>query len=247
MTRASANRLTPAVSSWARAKLSRVDQVTGLVEPAPHELRHAVDPRRVVEGHHEDAEEHHRGNRADPVEVHRREAVLGSVRGHAQDLDGAQVGRDEREPRHPGRQGAPGEEEVLAGGDRSSCQDADADDEDEVDGEDDEVEGTEVQAQVVRRCKAVHGPPPRARERGYDAPLHREARPAGDQSQHEPPCDDHDWAGVFARASDGSTAGRRELVDRRGRPVEQALPHLAAVLDQRPGLLLGLDTLGDDA
>ncbi|WP_200309219.1 hypothetical protein [Streptomyces adelaidensis] len=55
-------------------------------------------------------------------------------------LRGAQIGRDEREARDPGGQGAPGEEEVEARSHRPPGGEADAQDHDEVDGEDRVVE-----------------------------------------------------------------------------------------------------------
>ena len=95
-----------------------VEQVGRLVVPAAQVVRDAVHPGAVVERHHHQAEEDHRRDRADPVEVHGRDAVLGAVRGHAEDLDRAEVRGDERQPGDPGRQRAAGEQEVLAGGDR---------------------------------------------------------------------------------------------------------------------------------
>src|SRR4051812_32544459 len=84
------------------------------------------------------------------------------------------------------------------------------------------------------------GPPPRAGERGKTPllvarldlpPISRStSRPRGD---HTKP--------LFPHVMDGSTNGRREIIDERGRSVEQALRHLAAVVEQRPGLLLRLD------
>ncbi len=77
-------------------------------------LGHGPDPAAVVEGHHEDAQEGHGQDGADPVEVDGGDAVLGRVGHHADDLEGAQVGREEGQAGDPAREGAAGEEEVLA-------------------------------------------------------------------------------------------------------------------------------------
>src|SRR4051812_4459705 len=58
----------------------RVEQVRGLVEAPAQVLRDAAHLRAVVEGHHHEPEEDHRRDRADPVEVHARDAVLRTVR-----------------------------------------------------------------------------------------------------------------------------------------------------------------------
>ena len=75
-----------------------VERVRAVVESQPQVLGHGADLRSVVEGHHHEAEEDHRRHRADPVEVHGRDAVLRAVRGLPQDLEGAEVRRDERQP-----------------------------------------------------------------------------------------------------------------------------------------------------
>src|ERR1043166_7046741 len=55
----------------------------------------------VVERHHEDADEHHGGDRAKPVEVAGHHPVLGARGRHPDDFLGAEVGRDERQPGYP--------------------------------------------------------------------------------------------------------------------------------------------------
>ncbi len=86
-----------------------------LVEPQPQVLGHRVGPRAVVERHHEQADEDHRRDRADPVEVAGGDPVLGPRGGHADDLLRPEVGRDERQPADPGGDRPAREEEVLAG------------------------------------------------------------------------------------------------------------------------------------
>ena len=141
-----------------------VDQVGAGAEPAAHELRHRADLRAVVERHHHDAEEEHRRDGADPEVVHGREAELGAVGRHAHDLDRAEVGRDERQTGHPGRQRAAGQEEVDRVGDLAAGQHPDAEDEGEVEEDDQVVDGSGVDESV-----------------GHDG--HRELVPAGPQQQ----------------------------------------------------------------
>ena len=138
----------------------RVEQVRRRVEPPQQELRDAAHPRAVVERHHHDAEEHHRRHGADPVEVHGRDAVLRAVGGHAEDLDRAEVRRDEREAGHPRGQRPAGQQEVLAGRDRAPRHHADRDHEREVDREEGVVEEVDVESQH-------RGPP----SRQTDGPL----------------------------------------------------------------------------
>ena len=111
----------------------RVDQVGTGAEPLEHELGHRADLRAVVERHHHDAEEQHRRDRADPEVVERRQTDLRAVGRHAHDLDGTEVGGDERQARHPGRQRAARQEEVDRVRHRAARHHADAEDECEVD------------------------------------------------------------------------------------------------------------------
>jgi len=109
----------------------RVHQVCAGTETTAHELRHRSDLRAVVEGHHDDAEEDHRRDGADPEVVHRLHAVLDAVGGHADDLDGSEVRGDEGEAGDPGGQSAAGEEEVDGAGHPPLRSPADAEDEGE--------------------------------------------------------------------------------------------------------------------
>ena len=77
-------------------------------------LGHGPDAAAVVERHHEDAQEDHGRDGPDPVEVDRGDAVFGRVGHHADDLEGAEVGREEGQARDPAGEGAAREEEVLA-------------------------------------------------------------------------------------------------------------------------------------
>ena len=111
----------------------RVERARLLVEPQPQVLRHRPRARAVVERHHENPEEHHRGNRADPVEVARRDPVLRARRRHPDNLLRAEVRREERQPADPRGQGAAGLKKVGARLRGAPEREADAEHEREVD------------------------------------------------------------------------------------------------------------------
>src|SRR3954452_23838151 len=115
-----------------------------LVIAQPQVLRYRSDLGAVVERHHHDAEKYHRRDGADPVVVDGRRPVLRSVGGLPEDLDGAQVRRDERQPRDPRRQRATGQEEVGRVRDGALEGEADADDEDEVDEQQERVDQAQI-------------------------------------------------------------------------------------------------------
>ena len=71
--------------------------------------------RDVVEGHHDDAEEEHGGDGADPVPVGGEDAVLVGGAGPAHELERAEVGGDEAEAGDPCGHFAAGHEELFAG------------------------------------------------------------------------------------------------------------------------------------
>ncbi|MCO5546639.1 hypothetical protein L7F22_000072 [Adiantum nelumboides] len=125
----------------------RLHPLGGPVEPLEQELGDAAGLGAVVERHHHDAEEHHRRDGAEPVVVHGRDAVLRPVGDHADELDGAEVGRDERQPGDPRRHRPAGQQEVQAGGHRASCREADPEHEDEVEGDQQVVDQVRVEAQ----------------------------------------------------------------------------------------------------
>ena len=133
-----------------------VQRVRGVVEAQAQVVGHAADLGAVVEGHHHDAQEDHRRDRADPVEVHGRDAVLGTVGGHAEDLERAEVGGDEGQARDPCGQGPAGQEEVDVGLDGQTRDRADPEHHQEVDAEDGVIEGADVEAQRAG-CEHGHG------------------------------------------------------------------------------------------
>ena len=113
-----------------------VEEVGGPVVAPPQPLGHRAHLRPVVEGHHHQAEEDHGRDRADPVEVHGRHAVLGAVGRHPEDLERAEVGRHEGQPGDPRGQRAAREEEVEVRLHQAARGEADAHDGDEVDRDD---------------------------------------------------------------------------------------------------------------
>ena len=96
--------------------------------------------RSVIERHHEDADEDHGGDGADPVEVAGDDAVLGARGSHADDFLGAEVGGDEGEAADPGWDGTAGEEKIIAGAHVALEGEADAQHKDKVDQHDEPVD-----------------------------------------------------------------------------------------------------------
>ena len=74
------------------AKVEGVEASGFLVETQLQVLGNRARLGAVIERHHEDGDEHHGRDGADPVEVAGHHAVLGTGCGHAHDLLGAQVG-----------------------------------------------------------------------------------------------------------------------------------------------------------
>ncbi len=115
-----------------------------LVEAHAQVFRHGAGLGAVVERHHEDADEDHGRDGADPVEVAGDDAVLGAGGAHADDFLRAEVGGDEGQAADPGGDRAAGEEEVVAGAHVALEREADAEHEDEVDQHDEPVDPGEV-------------------------------------------------------------------------------------------------------
>ena len=111
-----------------------------LVEAHAQVLGHGAGLGAVVERHHEDADEDHGGDGADPVEVAGDDAVLGAGGAHADHFLGAEVGGDEGQAADPGGDRAAGQEEVVAGPHVALEGEADAQNEDEVDQHDEPVD-----------------------------------------------------------------------------------------------------------
>jgi len=107
-------------------------------------LRHGAGLRAVVEGHHEDGEEDHRGDGSDPVKMAGHDAVLGAGGGHADHLLRAEIGGEKSEACDPRRDRAPRKEEIRAALHVALQGGADADDENEVDGEQGVIDAAEL-------------------------------------------------------------------------------------------------------
>ncbi len=118
----------------------RIHRARLLIEAHAQILRHRPRLRPVVERHHEDADEAHRRDRADPVKVAGDDAVLGARSAHPDHLLRAQVGRDKRQPAHPGRDRPPRQKEVVRGAHVALQREPDAQNEDEIDQHDQPVD-----------------------------------------------------------------------------------------------------------
>ena len=117
-----------------------------LVEAQAQKLRHRARLGAVIERHHEDADENHRGDGADPVKVAGHDAVLGARGAHADHFLGAEVGRDESQTADPGRQRPAGLEVIFAGFHEPLECEADAQHKSEVQQHDEPVDGGQVHA-----------------------------------------------------------------------------------------------------
>ena len=69
----------------------------------------------VVERHHDERQEQHRWNGADPIPVRRQDAVLISGSGPAHQFESPQIGGEKAETSHPCRHLAAGHKEIFAG------------------------------------------------------------------------------------------------------------------------------------
>ena len=98
----------------------------------------------VVEGHHDDAEEEHGGDGADPVPVGGEDSVLVGRAGPAHQFERAEIGGDEAEAGDPGGHLAPGQKELLAGVGRALHIEADEDHHGEVKQQDGDIDRREA-------------------------------------------------------------------------------------------------------
>ena len=77
-----------------------------LIEAQPQILGYGERARTIIKRHHEDANEHHRGDGADPIEVRSGDAVLRAGSAHADDFLRAEVRGNKCQPADPGGNGA---------------------------------------------------------------------------------------------------------------------------------------------
>ena len=115
-----------------------------LVEPHFEVFGDGARFTSVVERHHEDADEEHGRDRADPVEVRGHDAVLRAGSGHADYLLRAEVGCEEGEAGDPDGNVVAGSKKFARAGDRFTETPADADHKREIQNEDDVVDGRQV-------------------------------------------------------------------------------------------------------
>ena len=79
-------------------KADRIEAARPLVETELEVFGHAAGLAAVIEGHHEDGQEDHRGDGADPVEVAGGDAVLGAAGPHADQLQRARFAEMKASP-----------------------------------------------------------------------------------------------------------------------------------------------------
>ena len=107
--------LMPLISTVMNAKADGGKRAAGFSEAQFQIAGHGVRLGDVVERHHHQAEEQHRGDRADPIPVRRQNAVLIGRRRPAHQFERAEIGRQKAEARDPGGHLPPGQEEIFAG------------------------------------------------------------------------------------------------------------------------------------
>ena len=99
------------------------------------------------------ADEHHRGNRADPIKMTRRDAILGAGSAHADDFLRAQIRRNKRQPADPRRNRPAGKKEVGARPDRPPEPKPDAQYEHQVHRHDEPVDGRKMHDSASLICR----------------------------------------------------------------------------------------------
>ena len=99
--------------------------------------------RDVIKRHHDDAEEQHRGDRADPIPVRGEDAVLIRRARPAEQFERTKIRGEEAEARDPGRHLAAGEEKIFAAFGESSEVKSDGEHHGEVDDDDRHIDGAE--------------------------------------------------------------------------------------------------------
>ena len=147
-----------------QANVTRVEPARLLVEAQLQVLRHRARLRAVIERHHEDGHEHHRRDRAHPVEVAGHDPVLGARGRHPHHFLRAQVGADEAERADPGRQRAPRLEEILRPADALAQHHADAEHEREVDDQKAVVDDAKLNEHRATERRAASRSAPERRE-----------------------------------------------------------------------------------
>jgi hypothetical protein len=130
----------------------RIEAARLFIEAQLQVLGHAARPRAVIERHHEDPDEHHRGNGANPVKVARQQAVLGAACSHPDHFLGAEVRRKERQSADPGRNRSARQQKVVSAGNSSAEDEPHRQHEDDVDHQKDHVERSESHLSSQQVC-----------------------------------------------------------------------------------------------
>ena len=114
----------------------RVKGARLFVEAQLEIFRHRAGFRAVIEGHHEDADEHHRRDRAHPIKMAGHDPIFRARSGHADDFLRPEISGDESQTSNPGGDGAAREKEIAARFDIAPQRPPDAQHESEIDGKD---------------------------------------------------------------------------------------------------------------
>ena len=130
---------------------ARIESARFFIEAQFEVLGHRAGFGTVIERHHENADEHHRRDRAEPVKMRGQNAVFRAGGGHADDFLGAQIGAHEGQTADPQRHRASGEKELLAVLRLSAEHEPDAQHEREVEDHDEPVDGCQDHEQSEPR------------------------------------------------------------------------------------------------
>ncbi len=125
------------------------------VETQPQVFRHGAGTGTVVERHHENTDEHHRRDGADPIKVAGEDAVLRAGRAHADNFLRAEVGGNKSKATDPCGYGTASQEKIRAGFHVAFEGRADAQHEREVHGHDDPVDGGQAHSCDLLNCKSL--------------------------------------------------------------------------------------------
>ncbi len=127
-----------------KAKETADKRAAGLAETQLQISRDRVSFGNVIERHHDQRQEQHRRNGADPIPVGRQNAVLVGRSRPAHQFERAQIGGEKAEAGHPGRHLAPGHEEIFAGVRAPAQVEADGQNQREVESNDDDIDSGQM-------------------------------------------------------------------------------------------------------
>ena len=121
------------------------------VEAELEVFRHRSRLGAIIERDHEHAEEDHRGDGSEPIEMRREDSVLSAACAHSDHFLCTEIGRYERKAGDPGRNGSSGHEEIAAGFDVPFKDDADSQDEREINDENEVINFAEIKQMAAIR------------------------------------------------------------------------------------------------